>query len=250
MSNKATSTARPPDDGCGTRRASGALRPSVEEVALADFFEQHGTMRRLPADRVVRDFAENDLRLALVTSGMIAAAIDLPDDRRQVLCIYCPGDVIFADAFAPAATVRLRALADVELRTMSSPALDAARETAPATVSVLLLAAIEHLSELMLHSAALGRLRSEERLATFFLELALRIGQPRQGTATLNFEMRREDIADYLGLNRDTLSRAMSRLRRDHVVTYVNAGCFIVNLDALSARTPLGAALLAAHKIT
>ena len=61
--------------------------------------------------------------------------------------------------------------------------------------------------------------------------------------------MRRDDIADYLGLNRDTLSRAMTRLRRDKALTFLNAGRVIAHLETLAARTPLGSALLAGSQM-
>ena len=128
---------------------------------------------------------------------------------------------------------------------MSGAALGAARRSTPSTVQTLLKAAVGHLSDLMLHSAALGRLKTDERVATFFLEFALRIGKIHHQTATMDLGMHREDTADYLGLNPDTLSRAMSRLRREWVVTFVNAGRVIVQLDALFERTPLGPAMRA-----
>jgi CRP-like cAMP-binding protein len=193
------------------------------------------------------DFRESALSLAMVTSGMLIAGIDLPDHRRQILFVYCPGDVIFADALTRVGAVNLRALSDVELSVLSEAALGAARRSSPSTVQPLLQAPVGHLSDLMLHSAALGRLKTDERVATFFLEFALRIGTIHHQTATMDLGMRHEDIADYLGLNPDTLSRALSRLRRERVVTFVNAGRVIVHLDALSERTPLGPAMRAGH---
>lgn len=241
-------TKLPPDDGRGANRDGTPVRPTIDPATLTSFFDNHGTLEHLRADRVVSDLASVGPHLALLTSGMLVASLDLPDDRRQVLSIFCPGDVIFAQAFKTTAAVRLRALSDAELRVLTPEALEAAREAAPITLSLLLATALNHLSELMLHSAALGRLRSDERLATFFLELALRRGQSVGPTATLDFEMRRDDIADYLGLNPDTLSRSMSRLRRENVISFLTAGRVIANLEALAARTPLGAAMLAANR--
>ena len=237
----------PLQEGSEARELDNGARRLVDRAALAAFFKLHAAPRRVGTDRVLPDFHEFGLSLALVTSGMLIAAMDLPDHRRQILFVYCPGDVIFADALTRVGAVGLRTLSDVELSVMSETSLMAARQATPATVQTLLEAVVGHLSDLMLHSATLGRLKTDERVATFFLEFALRLGTVHHGTATMDLGMRREDIADYLGLNPDTLSRAMSRLRRERVVTFVNAGRVTVQLDALVERTPLGPAMLAGH---
>lgn len=232
-----------PEDGSDSQRPQERLRHATDRSALAAFFDNHGTLRRLGRGRVLSDRKGSDLHLALVKSGTLIAGIDLPNHRRQVLFIYCPGDVIFADSFMSNSSVRLRSLSDVQLSVMSDSALLSARESAPATIQALLQAAADHLAGLMLHSASLGRLRTEERVATFFLELAIRLGNAHHSTATIDFDMRREDIADYLGLNPDTLSRSLSKLRREKVVTFVNSGRVVANLDALCERTPLAASM-------
>jgi CRP/FNR family transcriptional regulator len=235
----------PLQEGSEACELDNGARHLVDQAALAAFFKLHATRRRVGTDRVLPDFHEFGLSLAMVTSGMLIAAMDLPDNRRQILFVYCPGDVIFADALTRVGAVGLRTLSDVELSVISETSLMAARQARAETVQTLLEVAVRHLSDLMLHSAALGRLKTDERVATFFLEFALHLGTVHHGTATMDLGMRREDIADYLGLNPDTLSRAISRLRRERVVTFVNAGRVIVHLDALSERTPLGPAMRA-----
>jgi len=222
---------------------AGRADPGFDQARLQALFARHASRGTVPADRTL-DFGAGGMHVVTVHEGALLASIELPDDRRQVLCFYWPGDVLFAELFRPERSVRLRALRHVAYSGMTAAEFAAARAETPEAVPLLLSAALRNLSDLMLHSAAIGRLRSEERLATFFLELALRTGHAGRDAVTLDFEMRRDDVADYLGLNRDTLSRAMSKLRRDKVLTFITAGRVVARLEALSERTPLARAML------
>jgi CRP/FNR family transcriptional regulator len=61
----------------------------------------------------------------------------------------------------------------------------------------------------------LGRKTATERLATFLLLLAERAGA---GTTVVNLPMSRSDIADFLGLTKETVSRVISALKRERVI--------------------------------
>jgi CRP/FNR family transcriptional regulator len=92
---------------------------------------------------------------------------------------------------------------------------------------------------------AVGQFDCQQRVATYLMELAMRTGA-RAPSGGLAFEMplSRTDMADYLGLNADTLSRTMSRLRASGLVSHPERHRAVIrDLDALAALTP------AAHSI-
>jgi CRP/FNR family transcriptional regulator, anaerobic regulatory protein len=225
----------------------GASDPSCE--ALAEQFMTYGASL-LVGDRKLLDLSQPEgVRFYLVQSGLLLVTIDLLDGRRQVLCLYGPGDVIFCGGILGGRSTRFRAVGDVLVQVLSAEAVRAPIAAESATTTDLLLAeATRQIDTVLLHNAAIGRLRSDERLATFFLEMALRLGQPvLKGGDAMSFSlgMRRDDIADYLGLNPDTLSRGISRLRQQGVVVFVQGGKVIVRREALCERTPLALLLLA-----
>jgi CRP/FNR family transcriptional regulator, nitrogen fixation regulation protein len=62
----------------------------------------------------------------------------------------------------------------------------------------------------------LGRQTSLEKVAAFVLEMDRRLGQPE----VMALPMGRRDIADYLGLTLETVSRALSELRNERILSF------------------------------
>ena len=77
-------------------------------------------------------------------------------------------------------------------------------------------AILEELHETRCQVMALGRLSALERVAQFLYTLATRTNTQSDGSFEL--PMTRLDIADYLGLTIETVSRVISRLKRDGTI--------------------------------
>ena len=89
------------------------------------------------------------------------------------------------------------------------------------------------------HMMLLGRLSAEEKIAAFVWRMRQRWARV-EGHAKLNvpLPMSRQDIADYLGLTLETVSRAFSQLKRDGVLAYDRADSLMqVNLRRLKPLT-------------
>jgi CRP/FNR family nitrogen fixation transcriptional regulator len=78
--------------------------------------------------------------------------------------------------------------------------------------------ALQSLLRAQEHLLVLGRQNAVERVAVFLLEMSERQGGLRQ----VELPMSRTDIADYLGLTIETVSRALTRLKQRGVIRLPN----------------------------
>ncbi|MDX0451838.1 helix-turn-helix domain-containing protein, partial [Sinorhizobium medicae] len=80
------------------------------------------------------------------------------------------------------------------------------------------------------HLLVIGRQCAVERIAAFLVDLSERQGGGRQ----LRLPMSRQDIADYLGLTIETVSRVVTKLKERSVIVLRDARTIdIVRMDAL-----------------
>jgi len=65
----------------------------------------------------------------------------------------------------------------------------------------------------------LGRMKAEERLATFLLSFSRRLQKLGNSSSVLRLPMSRQDLGDYLGLALETVSRLFSRFQEEKLIT-------------------------------
>lgn len=64
----------------------------------------------------------------------------------------------------------------------------------------------------------LGRKSAAERVASFLFVITERFGEDREGGRQITLPMCRSDIADFLGLTTETVSRSFTALRKSGVI--------------------------------
>jgi len=70
----------------------------------------------------------------------------------------------------------------------------------------------------------LGRRSAEEKVATFLVGWRDRLIALRGGSDVVPLPMSRQDIADYLGLTIETVSRTFTKLEREGIIEIVQGG--------------------------
>ncbi|MDX2156704.1 MAG: Crp/Fnr family transcriptional regulator [Hyphomicrobiaceae bacterium] len=176
-----------------------------------------------------------------VESGCLLVEALLSGDRRQVALALFPGDVISRSAVPPLPDIAIMAA-------VPSVVIRLGERTDAAESDGLSRPPMTHFARLAaryaMHAIALNRLTAEERLATLLLELTFRLGQRTHRGCTFDLPMSRSDMAHFLALNPDTLSRLMSRLKGEDLLSTTGRGQVTVHdLQRLAARTPLAAAV-------
>lgn len=141
-----------------------------------------------------------------VVNGCVRTYRILSDGRRQITGFYLPGEV-FGLAFGADHTESAEAIADSKVVVLKRRALDAVADRDAAITRELFaltgreLRRVQDRTLLLIESA-------QERVVGFLLEMAERLAAER----TYELPMSRQDIADYLGLTIETVSRTLTAL--------------------------------------
>ena len=168
-----------------------------------------------PADRIYE-----------VASGVLRLTRIMEDGRRQVIAFGYPGDTVGfpsdglyhtdCDALVPTTLVPHRR------KYLESPTGD------PALHLRLLRAALREISGMQDHFMMLGRKSSIEKLASFLQVLTERVGEPLGDFNQVTLPMTRADIADFLGLTTETVSRTFTQLRKSGVIAIDHVNTIII----------------------
>jgi CRP/FNR family transcriptional regulator len=169
-----------------------------------------------------------------LTDGFVAVSRRLKDGRRQVVGLRLPGDVVGYLNTDGMYTFEGEALTDVAVCSFDRDGFDHFAAAKPKLAAAVSLALSEALKQTGQEMTSMGQLRSVERVASFLALLHESCQQRRLPTTPLPLPMSRRDIADYLGLVVETVSRAFSELRRRKVIAVAEAGVEILDYQALA----------------
>jgi CRP/FNR family nitrogen fixation transcriptional regulator len=109
------------------------------------------------------------------------------------------------------------AVVKTTVRLIKRQSLEAVAESDAVVTRNLLSLTTSKLEHAENHMLLLGRKTSLERVAAFLIEMDARL----TATGVVALPMSRRDIADYLGLTLETVSRALSRLQREGVLAFI-----------------------------
>jgi CRP/FNR family nitrogen fixation transcriptional regulator len=131
------------------------------------------------------------------------------DGRRQIGAFHLPGDIF---GFENGDFHRFTAEAVVETTVclIKRQSLEHVAKNDPAIIRSLLILTTDNLHRVEKQLLLLGRKTARERVAAFLLEMNSRL----TATDVMALPMNRSDIADYLGLTLETVSRAFSEFQR------------------------------------
>jgi CRP-like cAMP-binding protein len=187
--------------------------PTARARTLAEWLEPAGV--RVHVSRNAAIFWEGDQaqHCYRILSGAVRISKMLSDGRRQVADFLLPGDLVGLDR-DETQQFSAEAIVDSVLVKYPRRRVEAILGDNPRAQSALLSLALERLSAAQAQMLLLARKSAEERLASFLIGLAERTGSK----AVVEISMSRTDIADYLGLTIETVSRSFAKLKRDGVI--------------------------------
>ncbi len=221
-------------DTCVVRHK--AICAVLSEAELKDF-NKIARQRLIPAGQVIA--AERDIVFANIMEGVIKLTKTLADGRQQIVGLQFPPDFlgrIYSEEtpyFAEAAT-------NVELCAFPKDGFEVMLKRYPGLQHRLFENTLNELDSAREWMLLLGRKTAQEKVASLLLMMAKRA--PTIGcshTEEMNFAqfsltLTRADLADFLGLTLETVSRQITRLKTAGVIELIdNREIVVPNLEAL-----------------
>ena len=211
-----------------TAARSNSLESARSEgpAAALALLDRLGARESVAKDEEIYGQAEPVERIYRVISGAVRTTRLLSDGRRQVGEFYFPGDV-FGLETGPDHRYSAEALCDSVVLSVKRATLRGT-DAAADFDRMIWEATVRELDRTQDHVLMLGRKTACERVASFLSGVIERTG----GAGDL--PMSRQDMADYLGLTIETVSRMLSQLQSSAVVEFDALRHFRVrNLQAL-----------------
>ena len=190
----------------------------LDNQELREFKTSGATVKRAAGETIF--FEGDDASYVYnLTSGVLRLSKLLPDGRRQIAGFLFPGDflgITMEDEHAFTA----EAITPSTLCQFSRARFDAFVDTHPHLERRLYAIAAQELAAARHQLVLLGRKTATERVASFLLMLADRDESTLDALSASEvvLPMSRSDIADYLGLRIETVSREISSLKASRLI--------------------------------
>ena len=199
---------------------------------------------RIPVKRKETLYRSGDPFSALyaIRLGTFKTTVSAGDGREQVTGYRLPGEIIGFDGVGDDRyTLQATALEDSEVCALSFDRLDGLAATHPALRRNLLRIASRDQGRQHAMMFLLGSRSAEERLAAFLLDVAERYRARGYSFSEFVLRMTRDEIASYLGLKLETVSRLFSGLQEAGLIQVQGRAVKLLdpaNLRKLIARAP------------
>ena len=227
----------PSGQGCADCAVRGfSVCASLDKIEMQDF-EQLG--RRVHFSTCETVFSQEDTTSYFynLVDGVMRLYKLLPDGRRQIVGFLLPGDFVgmtssdrhgfSADAIGP-----------ITVCQFAKTPFARFAEDKPNLLRRMNELAVQELNQARDHMVLLGRRSAEEKVATFLVGWRDRLAELKGPSDTVLLPMSRQDIADYLGLTIETVSRTFTKLERDGIIEIIPGGVHLRNparAEALAA---------------
>lgn len=219
---------------CAVR--GSAVCSSLDTAELRDF-EHLGRRAHFAAGETV--FSEEDITTSFynVLLGIMRLYKLLPDGRRQIVGFALAGDFLGMN-IAGHHNFSADAIGAVTVCQFAKTPFGHFIDDRPHLLRRINELAIRELSQARDHMVLLGRRSADEKVASFLLGWRERLFALKGASDTVPLPMNRQDIADYLGLTIETVSRTFTKLERHGAIEIIQGGISLLDparIHALAA---------------
>lgn len=199
------------------RGICGALTPA-ELIRLS---KMAGKRNLLPGETLVAD-EEDVISFANILNGVVKLSKILPDGRQQIVGLQFAPDFL-GRPFHRESHLSIEAAATTLLCTFPRAEFERLIADSPDLEHRILEQTLVQLDEARDWMVTLGRKTAREKVASFLLAIARYIdpegdSQTASGGIAFELPLTRSDMADFLGLTIETVSRQLTALKRDRLI--------------------------------
>ncbi len=163
-------------------------------------------------------------RYSNILSGVVKLSKLLPDGRQQIVALQFAPDFL-GRPFKRESEVSVEAATNVRVCSFPKSVLESIIAASPETARRLHLQTLRELDEARDWMITLGRKTAAEKLATFLCLVAAHHDpefDSSLGPIRFEIPLKRGDIADFLGLTIETISRQITKLRKRGIIGVEN----------------------------
>lgn len=189
----------------------GALEP---EQLLK--LSKHTTRKTIESGRELHRGGGDSSRCSNIMSGIAKLTKLMSDGRQQIVGLQFAPDMV-GRTFVGESSVCVEAATDVNVCSFPRSVIEEIMVEVPKLEHRLHLQKLKELDEARDWMLTLGRKSAAEKVASFLYLIATHADPERKngsGLTTIELPMKRSDIADFLGLTIETISRQLTNLRK------------------------------------
>ncbi|WP_173977735.1 helix-turn-helix domain-containing protein [Magnetospirillum sp. UT-4] len=211
----------------------------VREIAFcadlsADEIKRLASVRchaQLPAHFTIFREGDRAEHVYSVSHGAVKLYKLLSDGRRQIIGFLFSGDM-FGLALDDGYAYTAETLVATQLCRFTHRKLDAMQGQMPRLERRMFTMTVKDLMSAQEQMLLLGRKTAREKVATFLLKLSRRAQVQGLPASPVALPMSRADIADYLGLTIETVSRTFTQLKKDGIIGLPASGHVVLTDEA------------------
>jgi len=169
-----------------------------------------------------------------VRSGCVKTVTESVNGEEQIVGFHLPGELLGLDGFADEThSCHAQALETSSVCELPLTKLESLCTQLPALQRQMRRIMGKEVSSDHKQLLLLGKMSSEERLASFLLSLSTRMHERQWKADEFNLSMPRQDIANYLGMAVETISRIFASLQSDGVIKVDRRHITICDMERL-----------------
>lgn len=197
--------------------AAVVTAPAMRLASVEEPLRTAGTVMHVLEGREICAEGDDTEVFFKVVSGVVRTCKFLNDGRRQIEAFHVAGEV-FGFELGEERVLSAEAVGECTLISYRRRSVETLARTDEAVSRQIFQYAMQSLARAQGHSLLLGRRGAAEKVATFLLNWAAH----STDKGVVHLAMTRQDIADYLGLTIETVSRSFSQFERDGVIALPN----------------------------